>query len=413
MTKAVNVFQEGELLLKQEKFGWKNRLGLEITGSELVRFLNICAFHRIVFYKVMEIEDGISCEIDLKDFEKLYENRHKAKVRLRIVKKRGLYFNYQKNKKRKAAYFFALGAFVFLYVMSLFIWDISFEGNVRYTDSFLLRFVKEAGYYPGMKIDEVSCSELEKAIRNEYDDITWVSAMIDGTRLVVMVKENNDVELSSKNTGPSDLYASQSGLITKMVTRTGVPQAAVGDRIEKGTMLVSGAVPVLNDSQEADHYLYCQASADVWIRYESWYEYRVNRKQTMRVYHKTFERNAVLILGRRLAFPLSKAGEYEEVYIEQKPVKLFENFYLPLSLERVTYREYTEEMVQCSDDMLKQQVNEHFLDFLNELEKIGVEIIENNVTIEINEEFCLMKGTLILEENAVYEVPFGEQEIEI
>jgi hypothetical protein len=50
------------------------------------------------------------------------------------------------------------------------------------------------------------------------------------------------------------------------------------------------------------------------------------------------------------------------------------------------------------------------LNFLENLEKIGVEILENNVTIEMNEEFCLMKGTLLLEQNAVLEVPIEEQE---
>ncbi len=400
------------MLLNQKNLRWKNRITLEIKGPELVRFLNICAFHRVVFYETAEMEEGISCQIALKDLKTVYENRHKARISIRIIKKQGIYFNYRKNRKRKAAYLFALGAFVLLYVMSMFIWDISFEGNVRYTDSFLLDFVKEAGYYPGMRIDSISCSELERAIRNQYDDITWVSAMIDGTRLVIMIKENNDAEPVTEQSVPSDLFASQSGLITKMVTRTGVPKAAVGDRVEKGSLLISGAVPVMNDSQETDHYIYSQASADVWIRYETWYEYRINRRQKRRIYSRIFDRHAFLAMGHRFMIPIGKAGECEEVFIEQKPFKLFENFYLPFGIEEITYREYTEEIVSCSDAELKEQANVHFLNFLNDLEKIGVEIIENNVTIDINEEFCLIKGTLILEENAVYEVPLGEQKNE-
>ena len=63
-------------------------------------------------------------------------------------------------------------AFASLYVMSLFVWDIDFAGNMRYTDSYLLQFVKNEGYKPGMKISNVACDRLEKRLRNEFDDIT-------------------------------------------------------------------------------------------------------------------------------------------------------------------------------------------------------------------------------------------------
>lgn len=405
--------------------GFKNRITVEIRGPELVRFMNICAYHRVAFHRAHRSGDGMICSVSLGDFGQMYRYRHKAQVRISVRKKSGMYFWLRRNRTRKAAYFWAVLAFACLYVMSLFIWDISFEGNVRYTDSYLLRFVKEQGYTPGMRISEVSCSDLEKAIRNQYGDITWVSAMIDGTRLVIKVKENTDSGQAEANSAPCDLYASRSGIITRMVTREGIPQAGIGDEVEKGMLLVTGKVPVMNDSGEADHYLYKAASADIWIRYDSWFEYRVSRRQKTRVYGKTTARQGILLFGKQFylpfSFPMSlsklvpgaeptdgKTGE--ERYTEQEPLCLFDNFYLPISSQRLTCREYTEELVACSDDVLTEQVNSHFLEYLENLEKIGVEIIENNVTIDMNEDFCLMKGTLVLEQNAAVPVPIEQEE---
>lgn len=67
-------------------------------------------------------------------------------------------------KQEKAVWEFAVAYWHLpaLYVMSLFVWDIDFAGNMRYTDSYLLQFVKNEGYKPGMKISSVACDRLEK-----------------------------------------------------------------------------------------------------------------------------------------------------------------------------------------------------------------------------------------------------------
>ena len=52
-------------------------------------------------------------------------------------------------------------------------------------------FLSESGIEPGMKKNKVDIEALEKAIRNEYNIITWTSARIEGTRLIIQVREND------------------------------------------------------------------------------------------------------------------------------------------------------------------------------------------------------------------------------
>ncbi|MBQ8637996.1 MAG: sporulation protein YqfD [Lachnospiraceae bacterium] len=378
---------------------------IEITGPERVRFLHIGTHHGIVFRRVQMGEDRILCQVSAADCRRLCELRHKAEIRIRIRKRHGFFFWLKKNRSRKMAWIWACLAFGSLYLLSLFVWDISFEGNVRYTDSYLLRYVSELGYEPGIWIGGVSCSDLEKEIRSDYSDITWVSARIEGTRLVIQIREGEAVGQAEKEQTVSSLAATKSGIVTRMVTREGIPQVEIGEEVNQGTILVSGEIPILNDSLETDHYRYCQASADVWIRYGSWFEYRVNRQQIRRIYEKTVTGPGLRIGSQVIFLPQIKTNGKQEVMIEQDPIRLFENFYLPCFVLRRTLRTYREEPVICSDEELNRQVTERFLAYLENLEKIGVEIIENNVTIDMNEEFCLMKGTLVLEENAVRSVP--------
>ena len=40
----------------------------------------------------------------------------------------------------------------------------------------------------------VDCPGIVKKIRKEYNDIVWVSASIDGSRLNIRIKENDDAD---------------------------------------------------------------------------------------------------------------------------------------------------------------------------------------------------------------------------
>lgn len=387
-------------------FSVRNRITIRIEGPERIRFLNICAFHRIRFLRVEADREALVCRMDPGDFCSLCRMRHKADVSVTVLKKQGPYFWFRKNRGRRAAYIFAAAAFGFLYVLSLFIWDISFEGNVRYTDSCLLRFVEDAGYHPGMIRSGVSCSSLEKAIRSEYDDITWVSARIDGTRLVIQVKENSErIQEETKEDVPSCLYAAKSGVISEMVTRSGVPQVKAGDEVEAGKLLVSGEVPVSNDAGETDHFQYRRSFADIWIRYETYYENRISRIQDVRIYGKTENEYALLLPGMVLALPFSADQEGKEIFSEQKQLCLFDNFYLPVRIEHTFIRTYTVRQERKSDEELLEQAEAGILRLLESMEEKEIRVLENGIAVQVTEEYCLAKGLLVVEERAVYEQP--------
>ena len=69
-----------------------------------------------------------------------------------------------------------------------------------------------------------------------------------------------------------------------MITRRGTPLVKKGDQVEKGDLLVSGLLPIYNDSQEIVGYEKTNASADVWIKYEENIEITIPRSQTVRHY---------------------------------------------------------------------------------------------------------------------------------
>ena len=177
------------------------RVSLEGIAPE--RFLNLCHNRGYAIWDIQYGKERNTCCMLLQDFLQIRPLARKTGTKVRVLHRYGAPFAIRRHWKRKGAILGITLFFVLLYLMSDHIWAIDVEGNHRYTEDTLLQFVTSTGISHGMKRDAISCEDLEKAIRNQYGDITWVSARIDGTRLVVQIKENDTgVSVTAKESEP-------------------------------------------------------------------------------------------------------------------------------------------------------------------------------------------------------------------
>lgn len=125
----------------------------------------------------------------LPDFYRIRPFVRKAGVKVRVQEKLGLPFFLYRNRKRKL---FAAGMasfFLLLFVLSRFIWNISFCGNLYFTDDTLMRQLREIGILYGMPKSGVDCDRIEEELRSRCPRIVWVSAHVSGTRLQIRVRK--------------------------------------------------------------------------------------------------------------------------------------------------------------------------------------------------------------------------------
>ena len=54
--------------------------------------------------------------------------------------------------------------------------------------------MKQQDVWHGMRRDQVDCGYIAGKLRKEFPDITWVSAKLTGTRLMLEVKENESYQ---------------------------------------------------------------------------------------------------------------------------------------------------------------------------------------------------------------------------
>ena len=384
-----------------------------VAGYSPERFLNMCCFHNLFIWGLEPTEKGYEMYMSISDFRKLKPIIRKTHTKVTLEGRYGFPFFLARYRKRKL--FFA-GLFlcaVLLRAYSLFIWDIHFEGNERYPDTTLAEFLESEGVAPAMLRSRVDCPGIVKAIRKEYNDIVWVSASIDGSRLKIQVKENEDtfpekdasVVPDGGEEKPVDLIASSDGVVTKIVTRSGVPQVHVGDTVKKGDILVLGRVEVVNDSQEVVSYQYHRSDADVFADTQMEYTDTLPLAYQEKVYDGKKKYQPFIRLADWTVSVGSIKNKYEhsERVTEETQIRLGENFYLPLFYGMKSVKSYSLVERTYSEEEARRLLSLDFKRFCEDLEEKGVQIRENNVKIHLYEDSASASGTVYLNERITEE----------
>lgn len=384
-----------------------------VAGYSPERFLNMCCFHNLFIWGLEPTEKGYEMYMSISDFRKLKPIIRKTHTKVTLEGRYGFPFFLARYRKRKL--FFA-GLFlcaVLLRAYSLFIWDIHFEGNERYPDTTLAEFLESEGVAPAMLRSRVDCPGIVKAIRKEYNDIVWVSASIDGSRLKIQVKENEDtfpekdasVVPDGGEEKPVDLIASSDGVVTKIVARSGVPQVHVGDTVKKGDILVLGRVEVVNDSQEVVSYQYHRSDADVFADTQMEYTDTLPLTYQEKVYDGKKKYQPFIRLADWTVSVGSIKNKYEhsERVTEETQIRLGENFYLPLFYGMKSVKSYSLVERTYSEEEARRLLSLDFKRFCEDLEEKGVQIRENNVKIHLYEDSASASGTVYLNERITEE----------
>ena len=421
-----------------------NQVRCLVTGEETLRFVNLCRNNGIELRHLVRRENAIQMEIDAENFKKLRPLVRKTHVKKHILNRHGPAFFFYRHKRR---WWFLLGMTVFagmIYILSLFVWQIDIDGNRKYTDALILQALAQMDVKTGCRKSEIDLPEIEEELRIMYNEITWVSASIAGTKLQIELREG-DLKISGSSGGgqtgnvkrvenrennpktqngesetdlPANLVADEDAIITNLVVRRGTVAVRYGDEVKKGDVLIEGKVYIYNEDETLKKVDYLTAEGDVFGKYQELYEKHYQRKHEVRSYTgKNYRELGVAIVGKSFCLPvweniLKKQLEentLSEVWSWKKQFRLTPTFYLPFALEYTEYVPYENVVEEYTDEVIKKMAEEELQKYLNELEKKGVQIISNSVTISLDADGGHVKGTLILDGPIGKEVPISSE----
>lgn len=314
---------------------------ITVEGYYIERFINICRKNKIIIWNLKRDKSvRLNLNIGIKDFKKIKKIAKKTKCKVKIIKKKGLPFLFNRYKKRKIFFGFLLLILILIGVSSNFIWNIEIKiENAEQLDN-IYEDITSAGLETGKMKNKINTKEIINQIRLKRNDIAWMGIELKGTNAIVkLVKAERKPDIVDEE-DYCNIVSDKVGVITKINAKNGTLAVNVGDTVKVGTVLINGW---MEGKYTGIRYVHAQGDieAKVWYTKSTKILYNTTeRSETGNVENKykikfnNFEIN----LSKRV----SKFKIYDTIDAEKK-FKLFSDFYLPITLIKTTNKEEKEE----------------------------------------------------------------------
>ena len=370
---------------------------LKIWGSSIERFLVLCAHKQLALWDIRAQGKYVYANMRLKDFYQCKKLARKAGIRAVVVERHGLPFFWPKLVKRSFLVVGFLGFIAVWLVTTNMLLHIKVQGNYSISDDVFMDFLKEQGIHVGMWKKDIPLEELEKEIRKEFDLVTWTSGKLDGTVLIIDIKENEklvpDESEESESYGTS-LYATADGIISSIYVRNGVPLVKKGAEVKTGDLLVDGRVPVYNEDQTIAYYQYYDADADIGIETTIPVEYTLSKVYVEKVYTGRHNAGMYFFIGPKIYRNSWKDRKFvykDYVLQQEKSITLGD---ITLGWGDFVVYEYAKIEREYPENEAKRLLEEKFYKNNAILLEKGVQILEKNVTIGVIMDKWALKGTM-------------------
>ena len=363
-------------------------LRITIEGYYIERFINISRSKKYMMWNIKKCNEiNMELNIEIKDFKEFCKIAKKTQCKIKIKAKKGLPFLIEKYKKRKVFLLFLCLIIFAIILSSNFIWNIDIiEENGENLEN-VMEDVKNAGLNIGKFKSKIDTKEIINKIRLNRKDIAWMGIELKGTNAIVkIVKASEKPDIIAEDEY-CNIVSDKDGVITKINAQNGTANVKVGDTIKKGDILINGW---MEGKYTGIRYVHAKGNVEarVWYTKSKKIEYKTTEKEETGRIDTVY---AMKINKFKINFPkkLSNFEIYDTIETENK-VRIFSNFYLPISVIKTINKEQKlvdkTYSIEEAKELGTQELEQELMEEIKDIEKIvnkNINVKENNDSIEI------------------------------
>ena len=321
-------------------FGYIN---ITIEGFFIERFINTCTSKKIFLWNVKRKTTSIlNANISITDFKKIKQIVKKTKCRIKINQKKGLPFIFHRYQKRKMFLILLIPIVLAIYISSMYVWNIEIIGASNINQGELIEQLKQQGLATGKLKRTIDTKNIIHNIRLERTDISWMEISLKGTNAIVNIVEAEEKPQIVEEQEYCNIVSDKKGIITKITANKGTAKVKVGDIVDIGTELIAG---YMEGKYTDTRYVHAQGEVQAKV----WYTKRKSSDFAREVTTQTGNsKNRYRLSINNFEINLYKSIPNFEKYdtiSENKKIKIFSNFYLPISIIKDTYQETKTEQI--------------------------------------------------------------------
>lgn len=231
-------------------FGYIN---FRAFGGFADRFINLCTKEGIPLWNVRNINGNITASTTVDGYLAIRSPARKSGMRVISTDKIGLKYFLRKHKTRVGILAGAVVSAVMIFTLSQFVWSVSVVGNTTLDDDFLLSVFEENGVKVGVPISSIDNDEAVQNVMSEIEKLSWASVNMKGSVVVIEVREKTDAPEIYDASKPTNVVASEDGVILSIDVLYGNEEVKPGSAVLKGDLLISGIITHADGTENAIH----------------------------------------------------------------------------------------------------------------------------------------------------------------
>ena len=301
-----------------------------VEGFFTERFINTCINKNIFLFNIKRDKSTIIyANVGIFDFKNVVKIAKQSKCRVKIQRKSGLPFLFNRYKKRKIFAIALVSIICVIIYLSNFIWNIEIVGTDKINQNELIKTINSEGLTIGKLKRKVDLKSIINKIRLDRKDIAWIGIDLKGTNAIVKVVEADAKPEIIKEDEYCNIVSDKEASIIKVNAQNGTVLVKEGDVVKKGTPLIAGW---MEGKYTGIRYVHAEGSVEAKV----WYSHKERKyyKQEEKLRTGNEEKKYTLNINNfeiNLYKKLSNFENYDTIK-EQKKLKLFSNLYLPAGL---------------------------------------------------------------------------------
>ena len=338
----------------------KGTVDFYAEGPDIERFYSYCSKNNAEIVSPRKSGYILYGKTEAKNYKKLRIPARKNGIKIKILRKKGLYFDLKKNRTKIG---FASGivfSLLFCVIMNLFIWEINIIGNTDVSDEEIMKSANEMGLITGTPASKHFVQDIEWYILRENPKLASVEINIQGSVANIMINEREEEpKMVSDDDVPTNIIASKYGVVKKINVFDGKEKVKPGDAVMKGDLLVSAVYEDRHNKLTLKH-----ARAEVLAKTDYFIEISFPLSQVFYeidgVKSTSFE---IIFLGKSIRIGKNENFPNETILKELRffgiklPIKMIITRYFNVKENNVTYG-FEEGKAKAYEALLKKEREE-------------------------------------------------------
>ena len=360
-------------------FGYLN---IDVEGYYIERFINICKNKQILIWNIKKKSNTkISIRVGVNEFKQICKIAKKTKCKVKIKRKKGIPFLFNKYKKRKIFLILLILILFLIFLSSNFVWNVEIKEENNNELENISKDIEECGLKIGTFKGNINTKEIINKIRLKRNDVAWMGIELKGTNAIVkLVKAAEKPDLIDVEEY-CNIISDKAGVITKINAQNGTANVKVGDTVNIGDVLING---YMEGKYTGIRYVHAigEIEAKVWHTKSKKIQLNTTEQKETGNFEKFY---SIKINNFKINFKkgVSKFKIYDTIETESK-LKLFSDFYLPISIIKTTNKELEE----------KEKIYQ-----IEEAKELGIEELQTELDAEIEDKESIINKNINSYEN--------------